>query len=123
MSIIKDAFKEVTPFWKKKEETKEERLAKLNKLEEELQYAKKQMMAQAAPEENKEMTKVIKVTKIPEPPKITPKPAIPEPEQEEQPPELTTEQRLAILEDNVLMILGNMDERLTALERAYIKGI
>ena len=124
MSIIADAFRDISP-WKKKDETKEERLAKLNRLEEELQYAKKKMMM-----EEKEMPKkeveVIKVNKIPDPPKppeIAQKPVIPvQVTEAEKQKDLTTEERLAILEENLVNILEDINDRLTALERAFIKN-
>lgn len=125
-NIIKDAFSDSFGGLFKKKDNDEEKILKMMG---EIEMIKKK--------------RATEVQKLPELPKIEEKPIenhkveflIPQGETEEEPKddqeareddnvplEITTEQRLLILEQNMMAVIKDLDERVTALERFIIKN-
>lgn len=99
MSWIIDAIKE--PFTKKedkKAETKEDKLKEIEEL--------KKMIEKEEQKLKTSEIKVVNVEEIPLPPKF----------EEEQEIEVTTEQRLQILEQNINVVITDLHTRITAIE-------
>lgn len=112
MSIIKDAIKDMGLFKKKNKSTPSD-LEVIEQLEKELQQTKNEIirgnkMGRPKKEIKEETTTPVD---LPEIPKI-----------KEEKQEVTIEERLTLLEANVLNILNDFDERLRSIEKFLIKN-
>jgi len=116
MSWVIDAITE--PFKsKKKVVTKEDKLKELDEIEQQLKNRREELMKQDKPklEEIKQEPK--KVVEVPEPPQFPHE--VPEEDEEI----ISLEKKLEILEQNLITIVNDINERVSAIERVLIRTL